>query len=82
MIISGRGNNFLYVDQESDWEMAIDIMINGKQRISVCNALDKVLINQNIPDLETKINKLISRLKEKGIEVLGDNTIKDFNNNI
>ena len=44
IIISGRGNNFLYVDEASDFEMAIDIILDGKKRISVCNALDKVLL--------------------------------------
>ena len=42
VIISGRGNNFLYVDDEADFDMALNIIVNGKKRLSVCsNALDK-----------------------------------------
>ena len=68
VIVSGRGNNFLYIDSEADFEMAIRIAINGKQRISVCNALDKVLIHKDIP--QEKVNKLIGDLKANNIEVL------------
>lgn len=70
VIISGRGNNFLYVDEDSDFEMAIRIILNGKSRLSVCNALDKVLIHKDLPDLESKLDALTKRLQENGIEVL------------
>lgn len=72
LIISGRGNNFLYIDEESDFDMAIKIILNGKERVSVCNALDKVLINQNIQDVKSHISKLSSKLIENKIEVLTD----------
>jgi glutamate-5-semialdehyde dehydrogenase len=71
VIVSGRGNNFLFVDKSSDFEMAMNIIINGKSRISVCNALDKVLIHQGLPDLEAKIDRLISSLRKLKIEVIG-----------
>ncbi len=77
LIISGRGNNFLYVDNECDFEMAINLIINGKSRISVCNALDKVLIHQDIPDFGNRLLQLIARLKENQIEVVGDVGISD-----
>lgn len=82
VIISGRGNNFLYVDYDSDFDMAIRIIINGKSRISVCNALDKVLINKNLPDLEKKINQLLKELTASGIEVIGSTEIVALNNQI
>lgn len=47
VIVSGRGNNFMYVDDNCDTEMAARLIINGKKRISVCNALDKVLVNED-----------------------------------
>lgn len=75
VIISGRGNNFAYIDREADFEMALNIVLDGKSRLSVCNALDKVLINANIPDFETKLNRLIKALLDKNIEVFGDETI-------
>ena len=75
VIVSGRGNNFAYVDDEADFEMAIKIVLDGKQRLSVCNALDKVLINENLPDFEAKIEQLIYALHEKNIEVFGDESV-------
>lgn len=72
VIVSGRGNNFMYVDDNCDTEMAARLIINGKKRISVCNALDKVLVNENLPELAEKISGFVSQLQGKGIEVWGD----------
>ena len=78
VIVSGRGNNFLYIDGEADFEMALSIAVNGKQRLSVCNALDKILINEHLPDLEAKAGRLIAALREQNIEVIGDEEIVEF----
>ncbi len=75
VIVSGRGNNFAYIDSEADFEMAINIVLDGKQRLSVCNALDKILIDENIPDLKIKVKQLINALREENIEVFGDENI-------
>ena len=75
VIISGRGNNFVYVEKEADLEIAIDVILNGKSKISACNAVDKVLIDANLSNKEVFINKLISKLKEAKIQVLGDETV-------
>ncbi|MDG1226380.1 MAG: glutamate-5-semialdehyde dehydrogenase [Polaribacter sp.] len=72
VIISGRGNNFVYVHKEADLEVAIDIILNGKSKISACNAVDKVLIDEKLPNKEAFVNKLISQLNATKIEVLGD----------
>ena len=72
VIVSGRGNNFVFVDKNCDFDMATEIILNGKSRISVCNAVDKVLIHRDTPDLLRKMQELIFRLKESDIEVLGD----------
>jgi len=80
VIISGRGNNFVYVAKEADLEIAIAIIINGKSKISACNAVDKVLIDTNLIDKQTFIRKLISKLTEAKIKVLGDAIIaKNYN---
>jgi len=81
-IISGRGNNFLYVDKKCDFDMAVRIILNGKKRISVCNALDKVLIDENLPNIQDKIAQLVSALKNKGIEVLGNSSVCSLNSEI
>ena len=75
VIISGRGNNFVYVSNDADLDIAIDVIINGKSKISACNAVDKVLIDANLTNKEVFINKLISKLNESKIEVLGDVTV-------
>ncbi len=75
VIVSGRGNNFMYVDDDSDFKMAIQLILNGKKRISVCNAIDKVLINKSLHQLEKKLNDLVTQLLEKSIEVWGNREI-------
>lgn len=73
VIVSGRGNNFVYVNQEADLEKALTIIINGKtSNISVCNALDKVLIDTNLPNWEVFANELVSKLKALNVTILGD----------
>ena len=75
VIISGRGNNFVFVHSEADLNIAIAIIINGKSKISACNAIDKVLIDKNLPNKNEFINTLIKKLNESKIQVLGDKMI-------
>jgi glutamate-5-semialdehyde dehydrogenase len=75
VIVSGRGNNFVYVHQEANTDEAIDVIMNGKSKISACNAIDKVLIDENLQNKESFVNNLISKLQESNIEVLGDDSI-------
>jgi len=75
LIVSGRGNNFVYIHHDADVEMATAIVLNGKSRLSVCNATDKVLINAALPDLEAHLDQLIAALGNEGIEVVGDTKI-------
>ncbi|MBT2159874.1 glutamate-5-semialdehyde dehydrogenase [Zobellia barbeyronii] len=76
VIISGRGNNFVYIDEEADLEMAIDIIINGKTtKISACNALDKVLISSDLPRKQQFLQHLIQELKKSNVEILADDVI-------
>ncbi len=82
VIVSGRGNNFAYVDADADFAMAIKIILDGKSRLSVCNALDKVLIDEKLPDLQTKLKQLVEFLREKNIEVFGDQKICEIDNSI
>ncbi|WP_111308238.1 glutamate-5-semialdehyde dehydrogenase [Confluentibacter sediminis] len=76
VIISGRGNNFVYVHKEADLKIAMDVIINAKTtKISACNALDKVLIDKNLPNKESFVKELIAKLQEFKVEVLGDDII-------
>ena len=78
VLVSGRGNNFLYVHPKADWAKTIEVIINAKtDKISGCNALDKVLVDKNIVDYEAKIKELDQILKAKGVEVLADKASKE-----
>ncbi len=78
VIVSGRGNNFLYIDEEADLEMALKIALDGKTRLSVCNALDKILIHCEWPDLEARVRKLEGDFHDMGIEVFGDEPVREI----
>ncbi len=81
VIVSGRGNNFVYVHPEADQELAIDIIVNAKtSRISVCNALDKVLIDSRLTDVDGFVSKLIERLLEFNVEIIVDDVLKHHQN--
>lgn len=78
VLISGRGNNFLYVSEHADWEKAVKIIINAKtDKISGCNALDKVLINENIPHFETKVIELANKLNTLDVKVITDAKVSE-----
>lgn len=51
VIETGTGICHAYVDAEADLQMAVDIVNNGKsQRPSVCNALETVLVHQDVAE--------------------------------
>jgi glutamate-5-semialdehyde dehydrogenase len=73
VIVSGRGNNFVYVSHEADLQMALDIIINAKTtKISACNAVDKVIISRDLPRKMEFLNLLIQSLKKYKVEILTD----------
>ena len=79
VIVSGRGNNFVYVDTEANQQMALDIIINANTtKISACNALDKVLINTGLVNKEDFTKKLIALLKESNVTILADNNLSSL----
>lgn len=78
VLISGRGNNFLYVAKDADWKKSIEVIVNAKtDKISGCNALDKVLIDENIPDFESKVRELANVLKDLKVELLTSGKVSD-----
>lgn len=81
VIVSGRGNNFVYVHKHADQQMALDIIVNAKTaKISACNAVDKVLIDADLPNKEAFEAKLLERLSASNVEILGDATFSKENN--
>lgn len=77
VLISGRGNNFLYVSKNADWKKSVDVIVNAKtDKISGCNALDKVLIDKHLPDYEARVKELAEVLTNLKVEILVDEDIK------
>ncbi len=79
VIVSGRGNNFVYVHKDADTDLALKIILNAKtSKISACNAVDKVLIDSKLPNFEGFTAILIETLKESNVEVIVDESLKSF----
>lgn len=82
VLISGRGNNFLYVAEDANWEQTLQIIINAKtDKISACNALDKILINKHIPDYPQKLKTLQELLHGHHVTLTVDNNVHQILNN-
>lgn len=76
VLISGRGNNFLYVAKDADWEKTVKVIVNAKtDKISGCNALDKVLIDKRLPNYDTKLKDLQAILHNLEVELLVDEKV-------
>lgn len=76
VLVSGRGNNFLYVSKNADFETAKKVILNAKtDKISGCNALDKVLLDTQLPDYENKLKELQQMLKEHKVSILVDDKV-------
>lgn len=70
-IETGAGNCHIFVDREADLDKAIPIIINAKvQRPSVCNALETVIIHEQIA--ETFLPTLAKALEAEGVSLKGD----------
>lgn len=71
VIETGTGNCHIYVDEAADLKMAEDIIFNAKtQRIGVCNACESLVVHSSVA--AEFIPKLTARLKQKNVEIRGD----------
>ncbi|GHU51054.1 gamma-glutamyl phosphate reductase [Clostridia bacterium] len=71
VIETGAGNCHIFVDASADFEMAANIVINAKtRRPSVCNAVEKLLVHQDIAD--DFLPLICSRLRGHKVEMRGD----------
>ncbi len=79
VLVSGRGNNFLYVHPEADWKKSLEVIINAKtHKISACNALDKILVDSKIEGFEEKLVELKNLLSAKSVSLLVDDKVKNI----
>src|SRR5690606_22958563 len=78
VIVSGRGNNFVYVHEDADTELALEVILNAKTtKISACNAVDKILIDSALPNRKAFIDELHDKLSEHNIEIMADASLQD-----
>lgn len=76
VIETGTGNCHLFVDESADQRMAVEIILNAKtQRVSVCNALETLLVHRAIAAafLPTALDALIAA----GVTIHGDSALDD-----
>lgn len=79
VLAHSAGGARIYVDKSADLSHAIDILINAKiSKPAACNSLDTILIHKDIAN--SFIAKLLKRLNESGITVMGDNYISRLAN--
>ena len=82
VLISGRGNNFMFVDESFDADILKNVALNGKSRLSVCNALDKIVFSSKIENIHKVINELSNSFKSISIEVFGSSKIAEMSDTI
>lgn len=71
VIKTGAGNCHIYVDDDVDLEMAINVIVNAKvQWPSVCNAAEKLLINSAVAS--EYLPAIAHALIEQNVELRGD----------
>ena len=74
VIETGAGNCHLYIDKEADMKKAIDISVNAKiQRPSVCNAIETILVHQDIMDVYLP---LLYQAFQDLVEIRGDELVQ------
>ena len=75
VIETGAGICHLYIDQEADLEMAVEVAVNAKiSRPSVCNAIETILVHQGVA------NEFLTLLKPRfdKIKIFGDEIVLKY----
>lgn len=79
VLVSGRGNNFAYVAPDADTEKVIPVIVNAKtDKISGCNALDKILIDKNHPQFKEIAGKIETALAKHDIQILASDELSEI----
>ena len=76
-----KGVCHTFVDASADYEQAEKICINAKvQRPGVCNAMETLLIHQDIA--ETFVPRITNAMRARGVELRGCEITREFAENI
>ncbi|MFB7238998.1 glutamate-5-semialdehyde dehydrogenase [Streptomyces sp. NPDC056269] len=77
VIETGTGNCHVYVDAQTDLDMAVEILINSKaHRVSVCNAAETLLVHQDVA--AAFLPRALDALAEAGVTVHADERVIAF----
>ncbi len=77
VIETGTGNCHVYVEEDADLQKATPIVINSKiQKPGVCNAAEKLLVDQKIAKDYLPI--IIAELRKNRVEVRGDTATRNI----
>lgn len=77
VIRTGEGVCHIYIDKAADLELGAKVLFNAKcSRPSVCNAVECVLIHEEV--LESFLKVSVPLLKEKNVELRCDEASKKF----
>ncbi len=81
VIASAGGNCHIYVDSDCDLDMACKVIVNAKvQRPTVCNALEQLLINNDI--LPVAVPKIFAALVKEGVTIKCDEECAKYYKNV
>lgn len=81
VIETGTGNCHLYVDKSAELEMAFEILVNAKtQRPSVCNAIETLLVHQDIAD--EFLPKAVELMVNAGVTIHGDGAFQKVSDKV
>ncbi len=79
VIETGAGTCHVYVHQDADFDMALNIIVNGKvQRPSVCNSIECVLVDDKIKDEFLPL--MVNALNDYHVTLKGDKEVKKIIN--
>jgi len=76
VIETGTGNCHIFVDEDADLTMAVNVIMNAKtQRIGVCNACESLVIHDKVR--EKLLPMLAAALREKNVEIRADERVRE-----
>ena len=75
-----KGVCHLYVDKDADLEVAVNLLLNGKtQRTGVCNALEGLVVHQDVADEFLNLCAVV--LRQEGVKINADSQAAKYFDN-
>ena len=75
-----KGVCHLYVDKDADLEVALNLLLNGKtQRTGVCNALEGLVVHQDVADEFLNLCAVV--LRQEGVKINADAKAAEYFDN-